>query len=85
MRIVSAWRFFKVPTSIACELVEFVSRRLVYRSFFILQEGSSLIAQPVSKVHALDHGGGPFVSTDERDRLEHILNVAMAPVFALDG
>jgi hypothetical protein len=48
-------------------------------------EESSLIAQPISKVYTLDHGGGPFVAGDERDRLQHILDIAMAPVYALDG
>lgn len=45
----------------------------------------SLISQPVTEVYALDHGRGPFVAVDECDRLEHIFDVAMAPVLAFDG
>ena len=46
--------------------------------------GHSLIAQPVSKVSALDHGGSPLVALDEGDRLEHVFDIAMAPVLAFD-
>ena len=44
-----------------------------------------LIAQPVPKIDALDHGRGPLVARDEGDSLEHVFDVAMAPVLAFDG
>ena len=84
--MVSAWRFFRVPTSIACELV---ARR--QRGTFHLQhptlhvQDHLLVPKPVPKINTLDHRGGPFVAVDEREGLEHILDVAMAPVFAFDG
>lgn len=45
----------------------------------------SLVAQPVAEINALDHGGGPFVALEAGDGLEHVFDVAMAPVLALDG
>lgn len=55
----------------------------------ILHEGAavkdSLIAQPVSKVDAFDHHRGPLVALDEGDGLEHILDIAMAPILAFNG
>lgn len=55
------------------------------RVLFYFAHNNSLIPQPVSEVDAFDHRGGPFVAGDERDGLEHILDVAMAPVLPLDG
>lgn len=45
----------------------------------------SLVAQPVSKVNALDHGGGPFVAVDEGDCFEDVFDIAMAPVLPLES
>jgi hypothetical protein len=44
----------------------------------------SLISQPVSKVHPLDHVRGPFMTLDEGDSLEHVLDISMAPILAFD-
>lgn len=44
----------------------------------------SLIPQPVSKIYALDHSGGPFVTSNKGDCFERILDVTMAPVLSLD-
>lgn len=44
-----------------------------------------LVPKPVAKINTLDHRGSPFVAVDEREGLEHVLDVAMAPVFAFDG
>lgn len=49
------------------------------------RQADSLIAQPVTKINAFDHGGGPFVALETDDGLEHILDVAMSPVLAFDG
>lgn len=43
-----------------------------------------LVAQPISKVDALDHRGCPFVTRDERDRLEHIFDISMAPILSFN-
>ena len=43
-----------------------------------------IVAQPVAKIHALDHHRRPLVSLETRDRLEHVLYIAMAPVVAFD-
>ena len=44
----------------------------------------SLISQPISEVHPLDHVRGPFMALDEGNSLEHILNISMAPILAFD-
>lgn len=44
-----------------------------------------LVTQPVAKIHALHHGGGPFVAVDEGQRLEYVLDISMAPVLAFNG
>lgn len=43
-----------------------------------------VVAQPVSKVHALHEHGGPLLAPEEGDGRQHVLNVAMSEVVALD-
>ena len=43
-----------------------------------------VITQPVAKVNAFDHHAGPLVTLKTSDLLEHIFDVAMAPVVALN-
>lgn len=45
----------------------------------------SLISQPVSKVDPFNHHRGPLVTLDEGNRLENVLDIAMAPIFAFNG
>lgn len=47
--------------------------------------GHSLVPQPVPEINALDHCRGPFVAFETDDCFEHVFDVAMAPVLALDG
>lgn len=44
-----------------------------------------IVAQPVAEVDALDHHGRPLVALEAGNSLEHVLDVAMAPVLALNG
>lgn len=64
----------------ACELQKLSEYKSIFRFF-----DNSLITQPVTKIHTLDHGGGPFVTGDESQRLEDIFDITMAPVLAFDG
>ena len=43
-----------------------------------------VVAQPVAKVDTLDHHAGPFMAFQEGYLLEHVFDVAMAPVVAFD-
>ena len=43
-----------------------------------------VVAEPVAEVGALNHQGGPFLAVQEGQGLEHVLDVAVAPVVALD-
>jgi hypothetical protein len=42
------------------------------------------VETPIPKVDPLDHHGIPFVMADAGDRLEHIFDVSMTPVFTLN-
>jgi len=44
-----------------------------------------LVPQPISKINPLDHNRRPLVTFDKGDSLEHIFDITMAPVLALDG
>lgn len=43
-----------------------------------------VVAQPVAKVHALHEHGSPLLAPEEGDGRQHVLNVAMSEVVALD-
>ena len=44
-----------------------------------------LISQPIPEIDPLDHDRRPLVALNKGDGLEHILDISMAPVLALDG
>ena len=44
----------------------------------------AVISQPVAKVDSFDHHAGPFVTFNESNGLEHVLNIAMAPIAPFD-
>ena len=44
----------------------------------------AVIAQPVAKVDTFDHHARPFVTFNERNGFEHVLNIAMAPIAPFD-
>ena len=43
-----------------------------------------VVSEPVTEVDARDHHSGPFLAVDEGQSLEHVFDVAMSPVVALD-
>jgi hypothetical protein len=47
-------------------------------------DGLGVVAEPVAKVDALDHHRVPLVASQTGDSGEHIFDIAMAPVVALD-
>lgn len=81
IRIVSAGRLLSVPTSIACELFKISIPTPAHNQ----QISGVLIPQPIPKINPLDHNRRPLMTLDKRDSLEHILDITMAPVLALDG
>lgn len=44
----------------------------------------AVISEPVAKVDPFDHHARPFVTFDESNGFEHVLNVAMAPIAPFD-
>ncbi|KAL3706516.1 hypothetical protein TMatcc_007528 [Talaromyces marneffei ATCC 18224] len=46
---------------------------------------NSLISQPIAKVDTLNHGRGPFMTTNESKSLNGVLNISMTPILAFDG
>ena len=44
----------------------------------------AVISQPVAKVDSFDHHARPFVTFDESNGFEHVLNIAMAPIAPFD-
>lgn len=48
-------------------------------------ENDVLVPQPISKINPLDHNRRPLVTFNKGDGLEHIFDITMAPVLALDG
>ena len=44
----------------------------------------AVVSQPVAKVDSLDHHARPFVTFNESNGFEHVLNIAMAPIAPFD-
>lgn len=44
----------------------------------------AVIPQPVAKVDSFDHRARPFVTFNEGNGFEHVLNIAMAPIASFD-
>ena len=44
----------------------------------------AVISQPVAKVDSFDHHARPFVTFDESNCFEHVLDIAMAPIASFD-
>ena len=44
----------------------------------------AIISQPVAKVDSFDHHACPFVTFNESNGFEHVLNIAMAPIAPFD-
>lgn len=44
-----------------------------------------VVSEPVSKVDSFDHHTRPLATLEESHSLEHVLDVSMAPVMALDS